>query len=62
MYEGPNAFKPERAPGGNTSASSIDAIFPVAGYSHSQINKLGSAAIAGGYVYRAETDPCTSGR
>ncbi|KAK6160046.1 hypothetical protein DH2020_003427 [Rehmannia glutinosa] len=53
--------QPQSTPGGNTSANSIDPIFPVVGYSHSNINKLGSAAISGGYVYRSQTDPCTHG-
>ncbi|XP_073131010.1 HIPL1 protein-like [Henckelia pumila] len=61
VYEGPLVFEPQKSPGGNTSADSIDPIFPVVGYSHSNINKLGSAAISGGYVYRAQTDPCTYG-
>ncbi|KZV46644.1 hypothetical protein F511_39286 [Dorcoceras hygrometricum] len=61
VYEGPVRFEPQKSPGGNTSADSIDPIFPVLGYSHSEINKLGSAAISGGYVYRAQTDPCTYG-
>ncbi|KAL3841017.1 hypothetical protein ACJIZ3_025608 [Penstemon smallii] len=61
VYEGPLPFKPQITPGGNTSLNSIDPIFPVAGYSHASINKLGSAAIAGGYFYRAQTDPCTFG-
>ncbi|KAL2546811.1 HIPL1 protein [Forsythia ovata] len=61
IYEGPLVFKPQQTPGGNTSANSIDSILPVVGYSHSEINKLGSAAISGGYFYRANTDPCTYG-
>ncbi|CAN4116232.1 unnamed protein product [Withania somnifera] len=40
----------------------IDPIFPVLGYSHSDINKeVGSAAISGGYIYRSKTDPCIYG-
>lgn len=62
VYEGPLAFQPQKTPGGNTSADSIDPIFPVLGYSHSNINKLGSAAISGGYFYRSQIDPCTYGR
>lgn len=52
MYEGPFRFK-------NASADdSMDPIFPVLGYNHSDINKeVGSAAISGGYVYRSKTDP-----
>ncbi|KAK4358163.1 hypothetical protein RND71_023773 [Anisodus tanguticus] len=56
MYEGPFRFK-------NASADdSVDPIFPVLGYSHSDVNKeVGSAAISGGYVYRSKTDPCIYG-
>ncbi|GER32285.1 HIPL1 protein [Striga asiatica] len=61
VYEGPLTFNPQSSPGGNTSADSIDTIFPVLGYSHSKINKLGSAAISGGYFYRSQADPCTYG-
>jgi hypothetical protein len=61
VYEGPLLFQPQHTPGGNTSAASIDPIFPVVGYSHAEINKLGSAAIQGGYFYRAQTDPCMNG-
>ncbi|XP_042049052.1 HIPL1 protein-like [Salvia splendens] len=61
VYEGPQEFEPQKTPGGNTSADSIDPIFPVLGYSHSNINKLGSAAISGGFFYRSQTDPCTYG-
>ncbi|CAA0834726.1 HIPL1 protein [Striga hermonthica] len=61
VYEGPLTFNPQSSPGGNTSANSIDPIFPVLGYSHSKINKLGSAAISGGYFYRSQADPCTYG-
>ncbi|KAH6756376.1 catalytics protein [Perilla frutescens var. hirtella] len=61
VYEGPLVFETQKTPGGNTSADSIDPIFPVLGYSHSNINKLGSAAISGGYFCRSQTDPCTYG-
>ncbi|KAL6562577.1 hipl1 protein [Orobanche gracilis] len=61
VYEGPLVFNPKSSPGGNTSADSIDPIFPVLGYSHANINKLGSASISGGYVYRSQTDPCMYG-
>ncbi|CAK9134317.1 unnamed protein product [Ilex paraguariensis] len=62
VYEGPIVFKPEQAPGGNTSTDAIDPIFPVLGYKHSDINrKEGSAAISGGYIYRSMTDPCMHG-
>lgn len=63
VYEGPGVFSPLQSPGGNTSANSINTIFPVMGYSHSDINKNeGSASITGGYFYRSMTDPCMYGR
>ncbi|KAG0481925.1 hypothetical protein HPP92_010009 [Vanilla planifolia] len=63
VYEGYNLFHPSRTPGGNTSANSIDPIFPVMGYNHTSVNKnTGSASITGGYVYRSNIDPCLSGR
>ncbi|KAF6157323.1 hypothetical protein GIB67_004261 [Kingdonia uniflora] len=63
IYEGYTLYKPLESPGGNTSASSVNSIFPVAGYSHSTVNKNeGSASITGGYVYRSMTDPCMYGR
>lgn len=62
-YEGPNPYNPPKAPGGNTSRNSISPIFPVMGYSHSDVNKNeGSASITGGYFYRSTTDPCLQGR
>jgi hypothetical protein len=62
-YEGPYIYHPEWTPGGNTSLSSINAIFPVMGYNHSAVNKnVGSASITGGYVYRGSADPCLYGR
>ena len=63
VYEGPDRFMPQESPGGNTSANSIDPIFPVMGYRHSDVNKNeGSASITGGYFYRSQTDPCMYGR
>lgn len=62
MYEGPLAFNPQQTPSGNnTSSDSDNLIFPVAGYNHSDVNNLGSAAISGGFFYRSTTDPCTYG-
>ncbi|KAL3511194.1 hypothetical protein ACH5RR_030595 [Cinchona calisaya] len=62
VFEGPIQFQPQQTPGGNTSVDSINPIFPVLGYSHSDVNKKeGSAAISGGYVYRSKTDPCMYG-
>ncbi|KVI06366.1 Glucose/Sorbosone dehydrogenase [Cynara cardunculus var. scolymus] len=55
-------YIPEQSPGGNTSASSINPIFPVMGYKHSDISKNeGSASITGGFFYRSTTDPCLYG-
>ncbi|KAJ0048650.1 hypothetical protein Pint_15304 [Pistacia integerrima] len=65
VYEGPLLFHPAPAesPGGNTSISSINPIFPVMGYNHSEIDtNIGSASITGGYFYRSRIDPCLYGR
>lgn len=63
VYEGPHPFTPPDSPGGNTPPNSINPIFPVMGYSHSDVNKKeGSASITGGYFYRSMTDPCMYGR
>ncbi|KAL5742303.1 hypothetical protein ACOSP7_029035 [Xanthoceras sorbifolium] len=63
VYEGPFLYNPPNSPGGNTSASSINPIFPVKGYNHSDVDKVqGSASITGGYFYRSTTDPCLYGR
>ncbi|CAI8609984.1 unnamed protein product [Vicia faba] len=63
INEGPYPFTVTDSPGGNTSIKSINAIAPIAGYNHSEINKNeGSASISGGYVYRSMTDPCMFGR
>ncbi|XXG56303.1 hypothetical protein AAC387_Pa03g3754 [Persea americana] len=63
VYEGPYLYTPLQTPGGNTTPGSIDAIFPVMGYTHSAVNKKeGSASITGGYVYRSTADPCLFGR
>ncbi|XP_004304952.1 PREDICTED: HIPL1 protein-like [Fragaria vesca subsp. vesca] len=62
-YEGTLPYHPPKSPGGNTSTSSINPIFPVMGYNHSDVNKAeGSASITGGYFYRSMTDPCMYGR
>ncbi|KAG7985476.1 hypothetical protein I3843_03G027200 [Carya illinoinensis] len=62
IYEGPFLYNPPTSPGGNTSARSIDPIFPVMGYNHSDVNKaLGSASITGGYFYWSMNDPCMYG-
>ncbi|KAM6569870.1 hypothetical protein CsatB_017855 [Cannabis sativa] len=63
VYEGSFLFHPTKSPGGNTSAKSIKPIFPVMGYTHSQLNSsVKSASIIGGYFYRSMTDPCFYGR
>ncbi|KAK8952691.1 HIPL1 protein [Platanthera guangdongensis] len=63
VYEGPYLYIPKSSPGGNTSANSINPIFPVMGYNHSSVNtNVGSASVTGGYVYRSNTDPCLYGR
>ncbi|GLU12285.1 hypothetical protein SLE2022_289790 [Rubroshorea leprosula] len=63
VYEGPYLYTPQSSPGGNTSAKSINPIFPVMGYNHSEVNNnIGSASITGGYFYRSTTDPCVYGR
>ncbi|OVA15351.1 Glucose/Sorbosone dehydrogenase [Macleaya cordata] len=63
VYEGNSLYHPPESPGGNTSVASINPIFPVMGYNHSNINENeGSASITGGYFYRSMTDPCMYGR
>ncbi|XP_071714449.1 HIPL1 protein-like [Rutidosis leptorrhynchoides] len=63
IYEGNSIFTPQETLGGNTSSDSINAIFPVMGYNHSEVNaNQGSASITGGYFYRSKTDPCMYGR
>ncbi|XP_020096404.1 HIPL1 protein-like [Ananas comosus] len=62
VYEGFNLYTPPWSPGGNTSVSSINPIFPVMGYYHTNISKVGSASVTGGFVYRSMTDPCLYGR
>ncbi|KAG7590146.1 Soluble quinoprotein glucose/sorbosone dehydrogenase [Arabidopsis suecica] len=62
VYEGPDLFHPDSSPGGNTSVKSLNPIFPVMGYNHSEVDSSGkSASITGGYFYRSETDPCIAG-
>lgn len=63
LFEGDESYPALSTPGGNTSADSINAIEPVMGYSHNNVNNnVGSASITGGYVYRSMTDPCLNGR
>lgn len=63
IYEGPYLFTPTQSLGENTSLASVNPIFPIFGYNHSEVNKNeGSASVTGGYFYRSTTDPCTYGR
>ncbi|KAH9323003.1 hypothetical protein KI387_017642, partial [Taxus chinensis] len=63
VYEGNNLYNPPSSVGGNTSASSIQPIFPVMGYYHNSISQQeGSASITGGYLSRSNEDPCLYGR
>nr|GMC74331.1 HIPL1 protein-like [Ipomoea batatas] len=63
VYEGQYPYTPPKSPGGNTSANSINPLFPVMGYNHSEVhNNEGSASITGGYFYHSTTDPCMYGR
>ncbi|XVF58229.1 hypothetical protein PTKIN_Ptkin07bG0047700 [Pterospermum kingtungense] len=63
VYEGPFIYNSSNSSVANKSASPINAIFPVMGYNHSDVNKAeGSASITGGYFYRSMTDPCLYGR
>ncbi|XP_074587777.1 HIPL1 protein-like [Curcuma longa] len=63
VYEGPNLYIPQGSPSVNMSLSSINPIFPIMGYTHSDISTtMGSASITGGYVYRSTIDPCLYGR
>ncbi|KAH9606852.1 hypothetical protein KSS87_020260 [Heliosperma pusillum] len=62
-FEGPILSSPRKLSAMNDSLATEDLIFPVAGYTHKQVNsKMGSAAISGGFFYRSETDPCMTGR
>ncbi|KAK1551642.1 hypothetical protein Q3G72_001845 [Acer saccharum] len=56
VYEGPFLFNSS-----HSSAISMDLIFPVLGYKHSDVNNNVSASICGGYFYRSMTDPCLYG-
>ncbi|MCD7459617.1 hypothetical protein HAX54_041462 [Datura stramonium] len=63
IYEGARLFTPPKSPAENATMSSINPIFPVMGYNHSDVDKNeGSASITGGYFYRSTADPCMSGR
>lgn len=63
VYEGNSLYTPSWSPGGNTSASSIQPIFPVMGYDHKSVDpdEL-SGSVTGGYVSRSQIDPCLYGR
>jgi hypothetical protein len=62
VYDGFDLFSPIYAPGGSTPPGSINPIFPILGYHHAETHNPSFAALVAGYVYRAETDPCLSGR
>ncbi|XP_057843332.2 HIPL1 protein isoform X2 [Cryptomeria japonica] len=63
VYEGLNLYTPLSSPGGNTSANSIQPIFPVMSYTRNSVNQQeGSASITGGYLSRSNQDPCLYGR
>ncbi|KAL5725532.1 hipl1 protein [Ranunculus cassubicifolius] len=63
VYEGHSLYQSTNSTTTNTSLISSDTIFPVLGYSHTEVNKNeGSASITGGYIYRSTTDPCMQGR
>lgn len=63
VYEGNDLYTPPWSPGGNTSASSIQPIFPVMGYYHKSIDSdEDSGSVTGGYVSRSQIDPCLYGR
>lgn len=61
-YEGPLLYDSKQSDTKNNTVDITNPIFPVVGYSHSDVNKKeGSAAISGGYFYRSTTDPCMYG-
>ncbi|XWS32846.1 hypothetical protein CRYUN_Cryun22dG0025100 [Craigia yunnanensis] len=63
VYEGPFLYNSLNSSVANKSASPVNAIFPLMGYNHSNVNKVErSASITGGYFYRSMTDPCFYGR
>jgi hypothetical protein len=61
VYEGFHPFAVGATPGGNTSASSINPIWPIIEYNHS-ITSHGYAAIIAGYVSHSSQDPCVYGK
>lgn len=62
-YEGYAPYKSTESPEVNMSSVPLNPIFPVMGYSHSDVNKHeGSASITGGYFYRSVADPCMYGK
>ncbi|KAL3683027.1 hypothetical protein R1sor_001049 [Riccia sorocarpa] len=63
IYEGNYSYTPQLSPGGNTSSSSVQAIFPVLQYLHSTMNsQAGFSAITGGTVSYSREDPCLYGK
>ncbi|CAK9859532.1 unnamed protein product [Sphagnum jensenii] len=61
VYEGFQPFAVVATPGGNTSASSINPIWPIIEYNHS-VNPHGYAAVIAGYVSHSSQDPCVYGK
>jgi len=62
VYDGFDLFHPNYTPGGSTPPGSINPIFPILGYHHTETHNPSFAALVAGYVYRAKTDPCLSRR
>ncbi|KAI3938693.1 hypothetical protein MKW92_014014 [Papaver armeniacum] len=62
-FEGTFPFHFQNFSSGNKNNSSANLIFPLMGYDHSPVNtNEGSSSIAGGFVYRSDTDPCLYGK
>ncbi|KAH7295210.1 hypothetical protein KP509_27G037200 [Ceratopteris richardii] len=63
VYEGTALFNATSTLGVNTSANSIQPIFPVIEYDHQSVNpELKAASITGGFVSRSAEDACLYGR
>ncbi|BBN17916.1 hypothetical protein MPTK1_7g18000 [Marchantia polymorpha subsp. ruderalis] len=63
IFEGNSTYVPPISPGGNTSARSVQAIFPILQYVHDQPELMGGpSAITGGYVSYSREDPCLYGK
>ncbi|RZC87451.1 hypothetical protein C5167_035992 [Papaver somniferum] len=62
-FEGTFPFHFQNSSRGNKNNNSTNLIFPLMGYDHSPVNTNdGSSSIAGGFVYRSDTDPCLYGK